>query len=68
MSFTESQQDTEPPVKKQRIDSGEDQDVSMATEALHDGTSARVAPSEGEKSISSPPMQASYSFTITNGL
>ena len=69
MSSTETNQETEPPVKKQRIDSGEDQDVGMARETMQDraSTTCSIIASEGEKAISSPSIQASYSFTIANG-
>ena len=62
-----SSNDTEPKAKKQRVDSGEDQDVSMTIGAVNDGISPQVQ-NEAVKTVSSTPVPGSYSFTITNGL
>ena len=66
MSSNDSYEDTEHIAKKPRLNSGEDKDVSMTTGAVNDGIVTPVQ-NEAVKTVSSPTIQASYSFTITNG-
>ena len=67
MSSNDSYEDSEHLVKKPRLDSGGDQDVPMTMAAVTDGIVPQVQ-NEAVTTDSSPTIQASYSFTITNGL
>ena len=64
MSSSDSLQDNEPPTKKQRVDSDEDQDVATATGTVHDRNMTSLGQSEVEKTVASP---GTYNFTIANG-